>query len=732
MTELGSLVYRISGDSSALRAELAKTNTYVSQSTDGVSKLAGMLKTAFTVGGIIAAGKAIFSFTAGVVKGSGEAQANLAQLNQTLESTNHAAGMTSEELQNLAQSLSETTRFEDDAIIKSEALLLTFTRIGRDVFPDAQRAILDVAAAMGGGPESLQGATIQVGKALNNPIQGISALTRVGIQFTEQQKEQIKVMMQAGDVAGAQSVILKELQTQFGGQAAAQFKDNPLFAFEKFGQQIDNIKEKIGDDAAPALLELANALSIATKEGGLFSAIGDAVARSLAGVARMAAPLIKQINSILLTRRMSKAESAFEDAKDAAYDNYGKYIRESMKAGLSEDEAIRARVNTELKNQYFKTKNEYEKLLDEWQRNEKIGYYAFKTDAPASSGGERVAAQSGRQTGGYSMQDIQPERSGGKSGLSAAEKERQLQQEIAGQKEEERDKERMAREEEIQRLKAETHRQDILGIIATIAMWDQLNEAERAQAIRDSIAGGINEMMNLLGAVQQYQAAVAEQRISDIDRQMQAELAAAGLTEETEIEKLQAEYEEAKAKGDMKLSEEKQRELQKAEIEEKYRKKKAKAEYEAALQSWEIQRALAIAQGAISVINAYSSAAAIPVIGWIMAPIAAATAGIAAALQIAAVEKSKPQPSQFAKGGYVVPGSVYQGDQIDAKLNSGEMVLNQGQQRELFDIANGKGGSGSQPIHVTVMLGAKTLYDELFDAGLRREFIIPSTAVVPA
>jgi len=71
---------------------------------------------------------------------------------------------------------------------------------------------------MGG---SSSDSAIRLGRALSDPVKGVSALTRVGVVFTKSQKDSIAAMVKHGDVAGAQSVILKELQTEFGGSAKA-------------------------------------------------------------------------------------------------------------------------------------------------------------------------------------------------------------------------------------------------------------------------------------------------------------------------------------------------------------------------------------------------------------------------------------------------------------------------------------------------------------------------------
>lgn len=164
--------------------------------------------------GFAAAAVSIDAFVSATV----EAEHQQAQLAAALKSTGGASGQTIESLNAHAAALQDLTNFEDDAVSKSQALLLTFTKIGGDIFPKATDAIADLATRMGG---DLQGATIQVGKALNNPIQGITALSRAGIQFTEDQKSMIKTMVEANNIVGAQTVILKELETQFGGSAEA-------------------------------------------------------------------------------------------------------------------------------------------------------------------------------------------------------------------------------------------------------------------------------------------------------------------------------------------------------------------------------------------------------------------------------------------------------------------------------------------------------------------------------
>ncbi|NLD44685.1 MAG: hypothetical protein GX657_14460, partial [Chloroflexi bacterium] len=140
------------------------------------------------------------------------------QLEAVLRSTGQAAGLTIEELEALAGEMQNLTSFEDDAVAGAEALLLTFTNIGGEIFPQALESTLDLSVAF---KQDLKNSAIQLGKALNDPILGVTALQRVGVAFTESQREQIRVLVESGQVAKAQGMILAELQRQVGGSARA-------------------------------------------------------------------------------------------------------------------------------------------------------------------------------------------------------------------------------------------------------------------------------------------------------------------------------------------------------------------------------------------------------------------------------------------------------------------------------------------------------------------------------
>ena len=180
----------------------------------------------------------------------------IARLEQTLRSTRFAAKVTSKELQGFASQLQRLTGIGDETILAMQGILLTFTQIRGQVFKDATQAILDVSVAMG---QDLQQTAIQVGKALNDPILGVSALSRVGIQFTNVQKEQIKQFARGGEMAKAQAIILEELQVQFGGTAAN--LDKTTFQVRRLQAAFGDFLEQGGGKLRPVVEFLSKQLA---------------------------------------------------------------------------------------------------------------------------------------------------------------------------------------------------------------------------------------------------------------------------------------------------------------------------------------------------------------------------------------------------------------------------------------------------------------------------------------
>lgn len=237
------LLVRIDATTEQLRRELKRADDAVGSSQAKMEKSLSKIGSAFGNVAKAAAGLGAIIGGAGlalaykkVIDSTIEQERVTAQLNATLKSTEFAAGKSADELTKTAASLQKVTTYGDEAIIGLQSLLLTFKDIKGDNFDRTTKAVLDMSTAMG---QDLKSSALQLGKALNDPIGQLGALSRTGIIFSDSQKEMIKSMAKAGDVAGAQVLILQELESEFGGSAAA--------ARNTLGGALEGLSNAFGD-----------------------------------------------------------------------------------------------------------------------------------------------------------------------------------------------------------------------------------------------------------------------------------------------------------------------------------------------------------------------------------------------------------------------------------------------------------------------------------------------------
>lgn len=188
-----------------------------------------------------------------------------AKLQAALTATGYAAGLTKTELTKHADELQKTTGVADDVIISTQGMIASFKNISGDSFKRTTEAIIDFAASQqkaGAAASEVEARSMMLARALDNPIQNLSILTRVGITFTDQQKEQIKAMQESGDMAGAQDVILKTLEGRFGGTAEAMNKAN--MGIKDFKNILGDMQEQVGK----AIVDNANFGSVMERVNG--------------------------------------------------------------------------------------------------------------------------------------------------------------------------------------------------------------------------------------------------------------------------------------------------------------------------------------------------------------------------------------------------------------------------------------------------------------------------------
>lgn len=227
----GDVVWNITGDMSELKKAVS----------DSLQEVTGLkdkfLANSTAIGaGFLGIGAAITGGLALAISSTAEAEKTTAQLEAVLKSTGGAAGLTRTELDEMASSMQKMTTYGDESIRSAQSLLLTFTSIGKDVFPQALETVLDMSTALG---QDLKSSSIQLGKALQDPVLGMTALRRVGVNFSNDQIEMVKAMVESGNMMKAQKFILQELATEFGGSASA--------AADTFSGRLEQISNSLGD-----------------------------------------------------------------------------------------------------------------------------------------------------------------------------------------------------------------------------------------------------------------------------------------------------------------------------------------------------------------------------------------------------------------------------------------------------------------------------------------------------
>lgn len=241
------VLVRFIGDASKLRAEADKVEGMGAKMGAVGKKIAVGLGAAFVV-----------SQAREWVDAASEAQKVSATLAQTLKNAGDASGTWAKHAEKLAGSLMKQTGVDDEVIKGGQAILATFHEVGgavgqtQGIFDRATAAAVDLSAA---GFGSVDSSAQKLGKALQDPIKGMAALSRAGVTFTDAQKDQITALVKQGDLLGAQKLLLAEVEGQVKGTAAAS-----VTATDKMNIAWGETKESLGAALLPVLEKLTPVL----------------------------------------------------------------------------------------------------------------------------------------------------------------------------------------------------------------------------------------------------------------------------------------------------------------------------------------------------------------------------------------------------------------------------------------------------------------------------------------
>ena len=259
---------------------------------NGFKSMAGKLAIgALAIGGVAA------GFTS-LIRAAEESARVQATTEQIIKSTGGAAKVTADQVSELSRRLSEQMGVDDELIQKSTNLLLTFKNVKNEgeglsaMLDRATVASQDLAAAGFGDAES---AAKMLGKALNDPTKGLTALSRAGVTFTQGQKDQVAALVASNNMFEAQNLIMAEVESQVGGVATA-----TATATGRLSVMMGNMQEDLGAALLPFLSALADGLGPALKDlTPAFQTAAAAIGELLAGAIRIVLPLITGVVTVI-------------------------------------------------------------------------------------------------------------------------------------------------------------------------------------------------------------------------------------------------------------------------------------------------------------------------------------------------------------------------------------------------------------------------------------------------
>jgi hypothetical protein len=255
--ELAKLVVNLRADVSDLRKDLDKAQKQIKQSG---KKSANVFKSVLSAGlvqqGITRGLAAVNSLMSDSIALAQRQEAAETKLAATIRATGGAVGFTAEELKQYAANLQSVTTFGDEEIIESMSLMTTFNKITGDTFKRATEAATDLSAA---GFGQLRQVTVQLSKALQDPVKGMNAMAKSGVSFDAATQNLIKSLVEQNKILEAQELILEAVEGQVEGVARALAKTD-AGRIKQINNDFGDMKELIGKELMGAILDIKSGI----------------------------------------------------------------------------------------------------------------------------------------------------------------------------------------------------------------------------------------------------------------------------------------------------------------------------------------------------------------------------------------------------------------------------------------------------------------------------------------
>jgi hypothetical protein len=242
MSVISRLKVWLTADTKEFSDRLNKGKKEVSGFSSAMKKVGGVIAGAFALSSI----KSFLTECQNLWKVQEKAEN---KLESVIKATGGAAELTADQMKKYASSLQDVTTYGDEVTIDAMSIMATFKSIKGDVFKEAIKSAQDMAYVMN---TDLNQAALQLGKALESPELGLNALRRSGVSFSTEQIAQIKKLVAEGKKQEAQLIMLKELQTEFGG-AAANAANTATGATVQLSNAWGDLKETVGKAVTPSI-----------------------------------------------------------------------------------------------------------------------------------------------------------------------------------------------------------------------------------------------------------------------------------------------------------------------------------------------------------------------------------------------------------------------------------------------------------------------------------------------
>jgi hypothetical protein len=251
-----TLKLNILAETKDLISGLDKADKATSSAGDKIKKGFKIAAAAIAAAGAAAIAFGVKAIAAG--EAAATANARIGQINESMGLFGSSVGEVNDRLIKYAEATARATGIDQNSIKATQAKLLTFKDLAQSAnqvggeFDRATQAAIDLAAAGFGSAETN---AAQLGKALQDPIKGLTALSRSGVTFTETEKERIKTLVESNQVGEAQRLVLEAIEKQVGGTAEATAN-----ASERIKVTFNLLTEQVGMVLLPVFERFANFL----------------------------------------------------------------------------------------------------------------------------------------------------------------------------------------------------------------------------------------------------------------------------------------------------------------------------------------------------------------------------------------------------------------------------------------------------------------------------------------